>query len=329
MLDCWAGPVARLECRDALCRSQKRRICRGFRSTSTALFERLRDEVRRSGSGPGAGPRAGSDEERRAARAEAERLWPVSADRSLRLRPGVRGGLGTPVKAVLRKLMRWYVEPLAYDQRSFNAASLRLIDDLQQQVDRLEAELEALARSGAADEDRRRPAPGAVRAGRGRDLHRPARRRAARARSRGRARHGAVQVVSGNARADPGVPVAAARPGRGGRRRIDLVVATKFPSYLVRHPDKRVWLVHQFRQAYELDGTELGQFGESPEDRALRRKVQELDRLALGEATRLFSTSRNVADRLERSTGLARRCSRTRRRSSPTAATGTATSCSR
>jgi len=85
---------------------------------------------------------------------------------------------------------------------------------------------------------------------------------------------------------------------------IDLVVATKFPSYLVRHRNKRVWLVHQFRQAYELDGTELGQFGPSPEDRALRRKIQELDRMALGEAKRLFSTSRNVADRLQRSTGL-------------------------
>ena len=51
-------------------------------------------------------------------------------------------------------------------------------------------------------------------------------------------------------------------------RPIDLVVATKFPSYLVRHRNKRVWLLHQFRQAYELDGTELGQFGDSPEDRA-------------------------------------------------------------
>jgi glycosyltransferase involved in cell wall biosynthesis len=87
-------------------------------------------------------------------------------------------------------------------------------------------------------------------------------------------------------------------------RPIDLVVATKFPSYLVRHRNKRVWLLHQFRQAYELDGTELGQFGDSPEDRATRRKVQALDRVALGEAARLFATSRNVADRLERATGL-------------------------
>jgi hypothetical protein len=106
------------------------------------LFRALREEVRRSGADPGA---FGGDEgDRRAARAEAERLWPVSADRSLRLRPGFRGGIGMPVKWVLRKLQRWYVEPLAYDQRSFNAATLRLLDDLQEQVDRLQAELAEL-----------------------------------------------------------------------------------------------------------------------------------------------------------------------------------------
>ena len=88
-------------------------------------------------------------------------------------------------------------------------------------------------------------------------------------------------------------------------RPIDLVLATKFPSYVVRHPNKVVWVLHQFRQAYELDRTDLGQFSESPEDRASRRAVQRLDRVALGEAKRLFATSRNVADRLERSTGLA------------------------
>jgi len=112
-----------------------------------ALLEQLRIEVRRSGADPGG---AAGTSDRRALRDEAERLWPVSADRSLRLRPGVRGGLATPVKAVLRKLMRWYVEPLAYDQRSFNAAALRLIDDLQEQVDTLRAQLDAeRARNGA------------------------------------------------------------------------------------------------------------------------------------------------------------------------------------
>ena len=86
---------------------------------------------------------------------------------------------------------------------------------------------------------------------------------------------------------------------------IELVIATKFPSYCVRHPNKVVWLLHQFRQAYELDRTELGQFGESAADRATRRAVQRVDRVALGEAKRVFATSRNVAERLERSTGIA------------------------
>ena len=107
-----------------------------------ALHARLREEVARSGAAPGVDAGTGASE-RHALRDEAERLWPVSADRNLRLRPGVRGGVGTPVKAVLRKLMRWYVEPLAYDQRSFNAAALRLIDDLEARVVDLEAQLEA------------------------------------------------------------------------------------------------------------------------------------------------------------------------------------------
>jgi glycosyltransferase involved in cell wall biosynthesis len=87
-------------------------------------------------------------------------------------------------------------------------------------------------------------------------------------------------------------------------RPIELVIATKFPSYAVRHPNKVVWLLHQFRQAYELDRTDLGQFGESADDRAARRAVHRLDRIGLGEARRLFATSRNVADRVKRSTGL-------------------------
>jgi glycosyltransferase involved in cell wall biosynthesis len=87
-------------------------------------------------------------------------------------------------------------------------------------------------------------------------------------------------------------------------RPIELVIATKFPSYAVRHPNKVVWLVHQFRQAYELDGTELGQFGPDTVDRATRRAVHRLDQAALGEARALFAISQNVADRLRSFNGL-------------------------
>jgi glycosyltransferase involved in cell wall biosynthesis len=88
-------------------------------------------------------------------------------------------------------------------------------------------------------------------------------------------------------------------------RAIDMVIATKFPSYAVRHRRKVVWLVHQFRQAYDLDRTEFGQFGESPFDRATVRAIHRLDALTLGEAQRLFAISKNVATRLSSTAGLA------------------------
>lgn len=87
-------------------------------------------------------------------------------------------------------------------------------------------------------------------------------------------------------------------------RPIDLVIATKFPSYVVRHRNKVVWLIAQLRQAYDLDRTSLGQFGESRVDRATRRAIHRLDRLALGEARRLFAISGNVANRLQQSLGM-------------------------
>jgi glycosyltransferase involved in cell wall biosynthesis len=88
-------------------------------------------------------------------------------------------------------------------------------------------------------------------------------------------------------------------------RPIDLLIATKFPSYAIRHRNKVIWLVHQFRQAYDFDGTDLGQFGEDSFDRSTVRGIQRLDHLTLGEARRLFAISRNVAERLHSSTGLA------------------------
>jgi glycosyltransferase involved in cell wall biosynthesis len=87
-------------------------------------------------------------------------------------------------------------------------------------------------------------------------------------------------------------------------RAIDRVIATKFPAYCVRHPNKVAWVLHQFRQAYDYDRTELGQFSESPADRATIRALERLDRTALGEARKVFATSRNVADRLMRSVGV-------------------------
>jgi ubiquinone biosynthesis protein UbiJ len=60
----------------------------------------------------------------------------------------VRGLVFAPIKRVLRKLMRWYVEPVAAHQRTFNSASLALVDELAAriaaEVARLERRIDAL-----------------------------------------------------------------------------------------------------------------------------------------------------------------------------------------
>ena len=112
-----------------------------------ALFEQLKDEVRRLG--PRLTHASGADAARLNARAMAERLWPVSADRHVGGRGGTVGALQRPVKLVLRKLMRWYVEPAFANQRAFNDATLKLVDDIYERLDRLEAALRARENGGA------------------------------------------------------------------------------------------------------------------------------------------------------------------------------------
>jgi O-antigen chain-terminating methyltransferase len=68
-------------------------------------------------------------------RERAERLWAVSADRAPLRRPGLRGALTAPAKALVRPLVRWYVAPLADSQRDFNDVTLKLVDDLHGQVE--------------------------------------------------------------------------------------------------------------------------------------------------------------------------------------------------
>ena len=126
-----------------------------------ALVAQLRVELRGGGTAGGDGARRGA----LAARAQAERTWPVSAERPLERRPGLKGIVGRPVKPVLRRLMRWYVEPLAAEQRAFNDALLKLVDDLSERLDSaLRARDEAGRQATELEErllrlERRGPAP--------------------------------------------------------------------------------------------------------------------------------------------------------------------------
>lgn len=89
-----------------------------------------------------------------------------------------------------------------------------------------------------------------------------------------------------------------------GGRPVDAVIATRFPSYAARHPNKIVWLIHQYRQAYDQFGTPFSDLTASLEDRRTREAIAEIDRVGLTEARRIFANSRTVALRLRRYNGI-------------------------
>src|SRR4051794_13294766 len=122
----------------------------GDESDVAALFAKLKEEVR------AAGPRAADvppAQIRLSIRDQAERLWPVSAERPI-------VGKGGPVKTFLRRFMRWDVEPGFGDQSPFNGGVLKVVDGLDGGIKRLESRRRAAdgragARGGRRHEGRR------------------------------------------------------------------------------------------------------------------------------------------------------------------------------
>lgn len=86
--------------------------------------------------------------------------------------------------------------------------------------------------------------------------------------------------------------------------KIDLVIATKFPTFLADHPNKVGWIFHQHREVYDLFGSEYCSFTESEEHREIRSTIHTLDTKALSECRDRFTISRTVADRLQKWNGL-------------------------
>ena len=88
-------------------------------------------------------------------------------------------------------------------------------------------------------------------------------------------------------------------------RPIDLLIATKFPTYFARHPRKVCWLVHQHRAAYELCGTLYSDFGHDEIDVGLRDRLMTLDEQMLRECAGMYTISQTVSDRLQKYNGIA------------------------
>lgn len=84
---------------------------------------------------------------------------------------------------------------------------------------------------------------------------------------------------------------------------VDRVIGLKFPTYLVPHPNKVMWLVHQHRQAYDMwdDGT--SDIAQSPRGPLLRAAIRAADARAFAECRALYTISANVTRRLRTYSG--------------------------
>jgi glycosyltransferase involved in cell wall biosynthesis len=84
-------------------------------------------------------------------------------------------------------------------------------------------------------------------------------------------------------------------------RKIDQIIGLKFPAYLVHHPKKVIWVLHQHRAAYDLwDHPQFGDLINFSDGAAVRSAIHYADSQFIPEARAIYATSRNVANRLKR-----------------------------
>jgi glycosyltransferase involved in cell wall biosynthesis len=79
---------------------------------------------------------------------------------------------------------------------------------------------------------------------------------------------------------------------------IDRMIGLKFPAYMITHPNKVVWLLHQHRGAYDLWGTPYGDLTGIPGGAHVRAAIRNADLATLPEARAIYTLSANVSGRL-------------------------------
>jgi glycosyltransferase involved in cell wall biosynthesis len=85
---------------------------------------------------------------------------------------------------------------------------------------------------------------------------------------------------------------------------VDKVIALKFPAYYIQHPNKTLWMLHQFRQAYDLWGTQYQNMPNTPEGLSIRDSIINADNKYLREAKKIYTNSKVVTDRLNKFNGI-------------------------
>ena len=85
---------------------------------------------------------------------------------------------------------------------------------------------------------------------------------------------------------------------------VDLVIGMKFPAYLVAHQRKVLWIMHQYRAAYNLWDTPFDDLSTYPDGAQVREWIRQADNRFIPEAKKVFANSKTVADRLRRYNGI-------------------------
>lgn len=79
---------------------------------------------------------------------------------------------------------------------------------------------------------------------------------------------------------------------------VDLIIGMKFPAYLVAHERKVLWVMHQYRAAYNLWGTAFDDLSTYPEGVRVREWIRQCDTRFIPESKKVFANSKTVAERL-------------------------------
>lgn len=81
---------------------------------------------------------------------------------------------------------------------------------------------------------------------------------------------------------------------------VDKVISLKFPAYFLPAQNHTTWLIHQYRQAYDLWETDQTNIPNDEHGRRVRQLIVDADRETLS-ARRIFTISQIVSDRLHTS----------------------------
>jgi len=85
---------------------------------------------------------------------------------------------------------------------------------------------------------------------------------------------------------------------------IDRVIGLKFPAYLIPHPNKTLWILHQHRAAYDLWDHPLGDLVHAPNGAIVRDAIRSADGQWIAQSKGIFTISLNVTARLKQYCGI-------------------------